>query len=361
MSVTRAQLRRSIGVRTRQPFFERYNSGYLTASSVGPTSLVDQGNLKQEDDFWNGQYLYLPGYDISRVISGFVSSTGTLRFREPISGNITDKRYEIWGQFSAHDVNAAINQAILDSWPFFFDSVREYIVIKYGTNSRLSLSKTARFIYRVAVENVALEHGTVTSTPSRQDYLVDSSKSFDSSYIGKEVRIHKGTSAGDRRVITEVINSSTVKVASAFTSRLDTTSEYAIAPNAAEDSDYDIVFVWDVQGASNSNAVEFLTSLEYHYGLIARVDYEAEFQPLSSDTDTTDCPSEYIELAAIARLYLIRLASAPRSEMDTWIGLQRAYSEAARAYAQTYAYRHNAGVIAMWGTSRLLPEPFREG
>ena len=346
MSITRAELRYLIGLTARQPFFERFASGFLTATGGTTTTLVDTANLKQDDDFWNGQFLYLPTRNISRIISDFTSTTSTLVFREPVQTITSGTRYEIWAHFSPADVHNAINLTLHDAWPFFYDDQTDFFVIvpESGRVLTLPFSAVPRFVYEIAVENPADSvTGQVTQQSGNSTYLIDSSRTFTTEDIGKEIRIFAGEGAGDRRIIAAIINTTTVQVNSAWTNTPNTSSKYLMTN--AKNATYERLHNWEARPLNAVTTIFLKHSMEQWAGRLLRVSYESEFTSLQSDTDITNCPQEFVIMGALARLYLSRLGSAPYSEDVTWVNMQRVYAEAANTYAMKYRYVHHNGVL----------------
>ena len=133
---TRAALRQEIARRVNMDFALRIGAS-STATGGTTTTLIDTNNLKQPDDFWNGAWLYIAN-DASattndgkvRLISDFANSSGTMTFLEPLgAANASSDEYEIHSPWNALQIHDAINDAIDDGFPEFFDTVIDETVV----------------------------------------------------------------------------------------------------------------------------------------------------------------------------------------------------------------------------------------
>lgn len=362
---TRATIRRAIGARTRQPWFRRFGAVAGAATGGTTTTLIDTAKLLQPNDTWNEQYLYLPATDENRIISDFDLATKTLTILEPVASSIAAATaYEIWSQFSAVDVNEAINQALRDAWPYFFTVTEGYIVLRTGvgvTHSLSSLSPTPKWIAQVLMERLASSvTGTVTAGGTTSQ-VINSNASFSSADVGKEIRIYEGTSVGDIRTVASVASASTLAVSTAFTAALTTTSKYRLVDVANATAQYDLINDWNVDNPNAPTKLWLSGARSGYEGYKLRILYESEYPALTTDASETTCPQEYLELASLSRLFLTKLASAPASELDNWQALQRVYTEAAQAFANKSAFHHLPGSIVndqLVGYRRASDWPF---
>lgn len=346
MSITRVTLRREIGLRTAQPWFVRYGKVAGAATGGSTTTLIDTGKILQEDNFWRGSSVYLPTVDTVRVVSASTQSTKTLTWLEPLSAGVqASDAYEVWSQFSPHMVHDAINDTLRSAWPFFFTVEEQKIVLQddIGVEYSLSaLSPAPRWVARVQMEGggYASDTGTSVAVPGAQDYLKDTDKTFTSEHVGWEVRVYAGTSKGDIRTVSALIDANTLQVSSSFTSTLDATSKYRIVDvNQATQTMTDIAY-WSVDEGHSPSILRLGQHPAGWLGYAIRITYEAEYPALSAESGATVAPQEWLTLGAMARLYLMKLASAPASERNTWAALQRTYSEAADQIAKTSRYHH---------------------
>jgi hypothetical protein len=330
----------------RQPFFERFGVNYLTATGGSTTTLVDTVNLKQDDNFWKGFYLYLPDRGTTRIVSGFTQSSSTITFLESTTAITSGTKYELWGIFSPIDIHNALNQALRDAWPYFFEDRQDYVVITsdFPTQVSPTFTLTPRWVYDVSLEIPgSCVSSVVTQRSGTNTYLIDGNRTFTSDDIGDEIRIYDGTAAGDRRTIISIVSPHVVQVNAAWSALPDTTSRYVQVDTAQ--SVYIPISHWESVPRNAPTTIIHSLSGSALAGRLMRISYEAEYSPLTTESSATTCPAEFLELSAISRLYLSRMSSSPYSEDNTWQGLQRAHAEAANSYALKYAFRHNTGSL----------------
>jgi len=358
---TLAEIRRSIGARTGQPFFRRAGAGYMTATGGTTLTLIDTNFLLQADDYWNGQSVYVCTQQMSRVINDFVQTTKTISWLEPITAVAAGNTYEIWSQFTPIEVHNAINQALRDAWPFFFDQVTTTLAVQEGmVNYALSsLTTTPKWLAQVWLEVPYASYvSTADASPGAQDYLKDADQTFTSDDVGKEIRIYDGTSAGDVRTVSALVSSSILQVSEDFTTTLDATSKYRLVDVTTEQPKWVFLPYWRTDKKNTPTYLRLTAPLAGSEGLLLRLVYEAEYEALSAETDDTSCPQEYVELAAIARLYLTKATSAPPSEAKTWPVLQRSFAEAAQMFALKNQFKHLEGTMQRSVGLRSLPSDY---
>jgi hypothetical protein len=377
MSVTRKQLRHSIGIRTQQPFFRSLKVDGTDLTSDGgatSTTLLDASHLTHADDYWNGEYLYIPSTEEVRQISDFTQGNGTLTFLEPMAAAPSAVTYELWSQFTPYEIHAAINQALRDAWPFFFENNMGTVVFQAnaGTSYRLSTNLQVyttgvldtlmpRVVTGVELEDIATSV-TGTATAGGASTLTDTNKNFTNLGVTTawEIRIYDGTGKGQRRTI-DTVAATVITVSDAWGTQPDTTSKYTLVDVSDETHGWQFITQWSVDRPDNPQYLRIGAHSYGYEGYLMRVHYAREFQSLTAEADATTCPQEYVELAALARLYLIKMTNISATEVKNWEGAQTAFAEAAAQYAQKNRYFHN------WSTyaddqelmSRVQPEyPF---
>ena len=133
---TRAALRQEIARRLNMAFALRIGAS-STATDGGTNELIDTNRLRQANDFWNASWLYIvndtSGTDNDgavRLISDFVSSTRSIAVVEPFSAAVANTdEYEIHSPWNALQMHDAINDAIDDAFPEFFNTVIDETII----------------------------------------------------------------------------------------------------------------------------------------------------------------------------------------------------------------------------------------
>lgn len=347
---SRGTLRQSIGQRLGLPFFERFGGTSLTATGGTTTTLIDTVNLLQPDNFWRNSHLWHATDSFSRVISASSQSAKTLTWIEPVPGAvISGDVYEVWSRWSALDVNNAINRALRDAWPYFFTVNDGYLVIQddISVNYDLTgLSPTVKRLAAVFLEYIGTDiAGQSVATPGAQDYLKDTNQTFTSEHVGWQVRIYKGTSAGDYRTVSALVDANTLQVSANFTSTLDATSYYRLVDVNAASSGYIPFTNWRINKIDTPTILRLSAHPQALEGYLLRLVYEAEFPDLTTETATTTCPQEYVELAAIARLLADRMAQAPYADIQAMSAMQAMYVKSLERYVETHKWQHMPGQI----------------
>jgi len=331
-------------MRTGEPFFRRIGATSGTADSGTTTTLVDAAVLLQEDDFWVNSMVYLPASDKARLISDSDQGDKNLTWLEPLAAAVSTDAYEIWSQFHPHEVHDAISQALRDAWPYFFTYEEHEIVIQEDmgvTYALSSLSPSPKIVAAVLIEpGTSSITGTCDATPGDQAYLKDTDQTFTAADVGKECRIYDGTSKADNRTVSALINANTLEMSANFTTTLDDTSKYRLVDIVDEIQQWSKIWRWSVDKMLDPTYLRFASQPNGLEGRMMRILYEAEYEMLSAESSTTTCPREFLELATMSRLYLMRLAGSPESKLDNFIAMQRTCAEAAESYARKSHYQH---------------------
>jgi hypothetical protein len=346
MSITRAAFRRNLGLRTGQPFFRKFGIDAQAPSATGTTTtLIDTAYLKDEDNAWNGNFVYLPPTDEVREISDFDQGTSTLTWLAPMTAAPdANDTYEIWSQFTPLEVNLALNYALASAWPFFYLAARDEttcIEDADGLYYTLPTTNTIRRLCQVYLKIYDSIVGTVTTVGGAATQLTDANASFTSADVGKYVSIYKGGGAanGEVRIVTAYVSATELTTA-------------AFSANPAEDAKYRLLDLSTVnpQQVMLSNWAldrpEFPTEmwLGQHpsgfEGYPICYLYEYEHPPLTTETGSTTCPVEFLYSAAAAYLYFMKLASSPVTEVPAWEALHKAASGSAQLYARVHAQTH---------------------
>jgi hypothetical protein len=355
MSTSRATLRQAIGIRTSQPFFVKFGGSAGTASASGTTTtLLDTVKLKEADNYWRGQYIYFNDTLEVREISAFANSSSTLTWLAAIAAaTTTSSDYELWSTFSPVAVNEAINDALRDAWPYFFEVGTANLAILDTVPALYTLptTNTIRSLFRVTLLAYDSFTGEATSDGSTTSKLTDTAQTFVSAtHVGQRVVIYDGdhAAAGDIRTISAVDSTDTITVSSAFTSTITDGTKYRIYNPNTENPSVIPLSSWRTD-APNFPTTLWLDSQPSEYaGHILRLEYTYEYDVLTTEAGTTTCPREYVVLAALARLYLMKLAYAPAVEQRTWEAMHRVAMAAAQQFALRNRFQHPTRTITRW-------------
>jgi hypothetical protein len=351
MAITRAALRRKIGLRTGQPFFRRFGSDAAAPSASGSTTtLIDTALLKEVDDYWTGHMLYLPSSSEAREVSGFASGTSTLTWLAPVaSAPDTDDTYELWSQFTPLEVEEAINYALASAWPYFFLFARDEttcIEDNAGLYYTLPTTNTIRRLAQVYFKIYDSVTGTVTTVGGSTTQLTDANASFTSADVGKYVAIYKdgATANGEVRVVTACVSTTELTTA-AFSEAPPEDARYRLLDVNTVTPSQLLVQNWLPDRWSNPTEIQLGSHPTGYEGYPISYLYEYEHPTLTTEAGSTTCPEEFLLSAAMSYLYFMKLSTSPATEMGAWEALHKAASSAAQLYARINSQKHLASQI----------------
>lgn len=345
MTITRAQLRRNIARRARQPFHLRYGD-YATMTSAGGSNTAICTTIKEADDKWINAWMFVIDTLESFQVTDWASSGGTFTLLpNPASTFSGTETFELFAHWSAEEIHDAINAALRNAWPYFFTIEEGEIVISSNIGVDYSLSTLSPTVYSIAglyLEVVARDYsGTVTSASGDKVTINDSNAAFTSDDVGAEIRIYSGDyNVGESRTITTVSSATQVVVSTAFTSNIDTSMSYRLVDVLDATHGWQGISNWRPNSPNNPTEIHLGHHPTGYEGYKIRVVYEALYPALTTETGATSCPQEFVELSALAHLFLGKMLDSPSSELRNWAAAQQAFAEAAEAYGKLNAYQH---------------------
>jgi len=96
-----------------------------TATGGSTTTLIDVNNLQYVDSYWNEQtVLFTSGANngLQRKISAYTSATSQATLYSALTGAVVSGvTYELYRRFSPVDIKGALNAAINNAWPSFYE------------------------------------------------------------------------------------------------------------------------------------------------------------------------------------------------------------------------------------------------
>jgi hypothetical protein len=321
--------------------------------------------LKEGDDFWNGDYIYLPATDEVREISDFDNGTSTVTWLAAITtATAAADVYEIWSQFTPNEVHSAINYALREAWPYFFETDNDETLCLQGDGGLKITLPTTDTIKRLCGVYLKIYNGfasTVTTVGGAATQLTDASppRAFAATDVGKYVAIYEDDSnnAGEIKIVTAYVSASEL-----------TTAAFSAAP--AEGAKYRLLdfndmypttmplYNWVVNSQDTPTEI-WLGSFPAGYeGYPLYFVYENEYPVLTTESGDTTCPVEYVYNAAMSYLYQIKMSSAPAVELPTWEAMHRAATQAAQLYADTHKFQHMPSMITKHNTGVGYPSDY---
>lgn len=348
MSISRTNARLELGIRTGQPFFRKWGKSAGTGSASGTTTtLIDTARLLEEDDYWNGSFIYFPSTNELREISDFDQGTSTVTWLGALAsatGNTTG--YEIWSTFTPIEVHAALDNALQEAWPFFFDvSSNEEMCVEdeHGLLYTLPTTDTIKRLLQVYLMYYESDYSGAVTTKGTTTQVIDSSAAFTSAdEVGRWVCVYRDgdTANGDVRQIDSVTDANTLVVSSAFTEALPVGTDYIIVNKESTSNDQVLLQNWIVDVADNPTKLWLSDHPSGCEGYLFRLVYEKEYSSLSAEASTTNAPLEYLYHKSMAYLYALKLASAPAVEQPVWESLWKLEERKMEQYIKSRAFRH---------------------
>jgi len=337
-TVTRSDLRHELCRRLGMEFFQRVGTSGTSTATGSTTTLVDATRLKQADDVWNGSYLYLTSAGSIRLINDFASSSGTLTWLPALgSASGSGTTYEIHTGFTADQIHDAINSAIEDGFPEFFEVTTDETTALTQDTLEYTLPGTPYYVLSMWLESVN-EKDKGTASAGGNTSLTDSTKSWTTNaFANMQVAIYHGTGKGQNRTISSNTGTA-LTVSSAWGTNPDSTSKYVIKNITEEVADWHRIVAARFD-QTFWPATTYLTSrYSAHAGHSLRVVYVAKPARLTADNGTTVVPREYIIRKALAYLHASRIGDS-RADSDRHRYLQQMYESMAEVYKLQNKFR----------------------
>tara|TARA_R100001143_G_C3351447_1_gene129744 strand:- start:515 stop:1657 length:1143 start_codon:yes stop_codon:yes gene_type:complete len=355
---TRAALRQEIARRTNMDFALRIGAS-STATDGGTNELIDTNRLRQADDFWNGAWLYIvndtSGTDNDgevRLISDFTSDTRSIAVVEPFSAAIANTdEYEIHSPWNALQIHDAINDAIDDGFPEFFDTVIDETVVHLEDTMAYDLPTgiAPYYVTKVWIEEVSdKSRGTASSGSSTT--LVDSTQSWtNDAFNNMTVAIYDGTGKGQFATITDTTAGTTLTVAAwsgTGTTSPSTDSKYVIKDTPTEQYTWRRIPSLRFDQAYWPTKMYLTSRYTRFQGMAFRIQYIAKPPSLSAESGTTIIPSGFVIAKAMALLHGMKVADS-RSDQDRHRYLHQFWESRSEAYKLQNKWRMPKGTLWM--------------
>lgn len=350
---TRAEIRRAIGSELGMDFY-RFYSNYLTCDSGSTTTKVVDTDLTQNDNAWKDMWFYVSenvststGATVDdnvgavRLINSFSNKDNALILDRALPQTPTNKdRYEIHNNWNAFEIHNAINRAIRDGLPDFFDIVTdETLVTKEDTLEYDISGLTYRpwIISEVWLER-PYDSRTGTATAGAATSITDSSADFSAVDSTYKVSIYDGKGAGQLRTCSSGTSAGVINISAAWTTNPDTTSKYRVWDTAEQRS------TWYRLTSARFNNHEYPSTMYLPkrytnlYGSRIRIIYATDSLELNDDTDTTVVPKEFLIYKTIEFLASSRVGST-RGDREHYAVLEQIYRNKAEMFREKHAFR----------------------
>jgi hypothetical protein len=336
------------------PFFQRFAADPFMSASTSTSA--DCTELTQADDFWNNQWLYNVTLGGQSLITDFAAATDRLTLETPITGQTgAGNSFQILSRWNVLEVHEALNQALEDAFPAFFDYVTDENIVLQENQLSYSFSRMTTapwLIAKIWMENPRMVlRGEITSVTSASDFLVSS---FIGQFAGlpagsRYVSIYSntgGAAEGYARAVTTLTDGTGRIECSAFPATPVVGQKVAVWVPSYQLHDWMRIFV------ARFDAKEFPDQLylsrRYYEceGLRLRVEYTARPTPMlpvlatgTADAAlTTVVPKEYLLHATLAKLYAMKI-NDNRVDRSRYASLADWHNTKAIEYRNMRAFR----------------------
>jgi len=312
------------------PFSKRVGAGYGDVADPTTSSITDATSLSHpRRDYWTNQWIYFPASGNARMIvasalGGKISFYPALA-AAPSAGD----DYEILSVFSPFEIHEAINQAIMNSYPSFFETVEDDSLVicedklEYDLTS---ISPTIGIVHEVAIERPVTRKYTEVESATGDPLVVTLLDSTDLSDVDTTWRIsfYDGTGRGQEAAITAV-GTHTVTIAVPTTSPVDGTKALLWDPNDEQLGWYRIKAV-HFSSKQWPSYMRLYAPIYSYRGSRIRIKYSTIPSSLTAETSTTVVPSEFVVAKAISLLAKSRVGDN-RVDRQRYAALEELYTK----------------------------------
>lgn len=364
---TRAELRRAICLELGMPFFRRY-ANYLNFGSGSTGVTVINTDLAQADNTWKNMWFYVASVTPStstgatadsgnlgavRLITEFSADSDALTLEYDLTATPeTDSTFEIHNVWNAHEIHGAINRAIREAFPHFFNIVTDETLVleEYKLSYDISaLTYRPWIIADVYVERpTSSMSGTASATSTTS--LTDSTADFSGVDTNYKLSIYSGTGSGQIKSVASVIGTTQINVTT-WTTTPDTTSKYKLWDASEEKLE------WYRLTSLRFDSHEFPSTMYLTrlypgaYGYRFRLKYATDELEMDDDDDTTAIPKEYIIYKAIEFLAASRVASS-KADREEYAVMEQLYRSKAEDYKERHAFRLDTNLWQEYDANR---------
>jgi hypothetical protein len=332
---TRKDLRRALGRQMGMRFY-RYTSQEAITSQ---TDVVIVANfLVQRDDFWNRSWYYELANDETRMIidSNKVSKNVTLEFTP--TGMGTAALFEILDFYSPKMVHEAINEAMRNAWPEFFETKEDFSLCVARDMMEYTFLTTMKpfMVFQVWVERPSsVGRYGVASTGTTTECTLDTTEDISHLTTDYWITFYDGTGKGSARKIATIDNATkkiTWVLAIGAAPKADTL--VAITNPTKKDEDWYPVHACDFDNKQWPDKMRFKAAYDNQFaGSRIMIRYITVPAELDTDAATTAVPIDFVLSRARAALYDWHKddSNADRARFDSNFTDQMIKSEAIKA------------------------------
>ena len=351
-TTSRATLRRAICSELGMEFARRYGgTGYLNPDAGSTAGKLVDAALTQPQDFWKNQWVYFSGDsavspsavvgEVRQIISFNNSENACVLERDASAIPATTVQYEIHDIWNATEIHNAINRAIRDAIPNFFDIVTDETLVLKEDTLEYSLSGLTLRPWIISEIYIERPYGSMTGQveSSTNDTLTDSDADFSGVNANYKVSIYDGTNAGKVYDVLSGTSSGVLTLDSdTWDTNPDTTSKYRVwDPTDQRDEWFQVTSV-DLNNMEYPDTIRFRNPYERLWGARIRLVYSTDPLELTTDASTTIVPQEFVIYKAIS--YLAGSRTWGRTaDREKYAVLEQTMNAKAEAFRNKMAFR----------------------
>jgi hypothetical protein len=340
------------------PFYKYFGTS-LAVATTSSTSMLESPSLTQPDHFWEGSWLLATkvagtAAEDSREIISFVSHVNRLVLERSITGLAVADTFELLTGWTAGEVHDAINRAIEQAFPFFFDTIIDDTVVL--SESALSYDISGLTIKPWKVMGLWVEQPTSTASGVPQT-AAGTTITLASTYSNADmqtnpthytINIWDGKGAGQSRTPSAYNNTTKIATVTTWTTTPDTTSKYMVYDITDQEVDWKRIEAIRTDSKDWPSTLYLTQRYSGYEGFRLRIQYLSKPALLTLDASTTIVPPEYILLKAIALLSKMRVPNN-RYDRARYGQMAADYEKEAKEYLQSNMWQPTPGTI--WGES----------
>ena len=353
-TTTRAELRRAICRELHMPFARRVESGFLSVgASPAPTvTTLPDANLTQESDFWTGQWWYSVTNDEVRRITRVQADTNVLTLEYPATLPVAGDNYEIHAVWNAIDLHSAINRAINDAFPAFFDYVTDETTVMREDTLKYPTAGLTHAPWRIVKLWAEINDTKITGTATAgtTTLLTNTRADFSKVTQGWLVSIYSGTGAGQLREV-NTATATTITPTISFEIAPDTTSKYAVWNPDSQTNNWEQILHSSFDAKEFPRYIYLTKQFPSSYGLRLRIEYTHKPSVMTLDSSVTAIPTEFLINKTLSILFGQKV-NDNRLDRNRYANLEEYRRQLSEQYRTLRAFQQPD--ITVWQQARTL-------
>ena len=307
------------------PFFKRFPLGLQAdADSDLDSSFLQDDRLVQARQYWKNMWLYNVSNDEYRRVSDFRHEQNRLvpEFDFTTTPSTTDI-FEILSIFTPDEIHDAIDDAIREGFPTFFDVVTDESMIYEQDKISYDLVNVVGgrgvLTNPLRIKKLWIEQATTgtihLATSGAAGTITDANATFTAVDTSWRVSIFKGTGSGQTQLVASGDDAGILTPIANWTVTPDSSSRFRVWDASLE------VVEWRDLAAVKFDAKDYPTNMYMAarmpswYGMRFRIQYIGEPQVFTNDSaPTTVVPTKYIKHYAMSVLFDKRARSHPSEQ-----------------------------------------------